>query len=106
MLLEKKAEELLSRLPALEAELSNPDCVRDQKRFRALSGEHAYLNTVKETFQTLQKAQKELDEAKSLLKSETDPSFIPVLEEEIKKLTELLEKKGQNLRRYSYRPIP
>ncbi len=106
MLLEKKAEELLSRLPALEAELSDPACVRDQKKFRTLSAEHSYLHLVQETLQTLTKAQKELEEAKALLKSETDPSFISVLEDEIQKLTDLLEKKGTEFETLLVPPDP
>jgi len=102
----KKAEDLLARLPSLEAELSNPECVRDQKKFRALSAEHAYLNNVKDTFHTVQKAEKELEEARLLLKNENDPSFISVLEEEIKNLTATMEAKGQELETLLVPPDP
>jgi peptide chain release factor 1 len=106
MLLEKKAEELLARLPGLEVELSDPACVRDQKRFRGLSQEHSYLLNLRDTLSTLQKAEKELEEAKELSKSESDPSFQEILEEEIKKLEALTSKKSQELEEMLVPPDP
>ncbi len=98
--MEAKIQELLNRLPGVEEALGQPDVFDDQKRYKELSQEHSYLTTIKEGWETLQSARKELKENKELLKSETDEEFRTVLQEEIALLEEKVptaEAKLENL---------
>lgn len=82
-MIEQRVLKLLSGLDEVERQLGDPSVMSDQKAFKKLSQEHAYLSELKEiwsTFETLKKAQVE---NKNLLKEEQDPEIIALLEEEI-----------------------
>lgn len=101
-MLGKKAEKMLSRLSEVETQLGDPDLFSDQKRYIALTQEHAHLLEVKGVFEKLRKTQKELEESKLLLEQEEDKEgeFALILQEELPKLEaeiSLLEHKLSNL---------
>ncbi len=81
--MERKVPELLKRLAVLEEMLGQPDVLSDQKQYRALTQEHSYLSEIQNAWQKLQKAKKEYEEAKQLLKDESDFDFCEVLREEV-----------------------
>jgi peptide chain release factor 1 len=98
--MEAKIRQLLSRLHDLEQILGEPDVFDDQKRYKELSQEHSYLNSIKEGWIALELARKELLENSDLLKSESDVEFQEVLREEIALLdvqVPLFEAKLENL---------
>jgi peptide chain release factor 1 len=84
--MEKKIQQLLSRLPVIEAALSAEESLNDRKKYRALTQEHAYLSSLKSTYLTLKDVEKQLAEAHDLTKMEKDPSFLQLLTEEIDRL--------------------
>jgi len=81
-----KIEGLLSRLEEVETALGNPDVHSDKKKYKELSQEHSYLSELRESYQQFQKAEKELEDNKALLKEESDPEFTSVIKEDIEKL--------------------
>jgi peptide chain release factor 1 len=81
-MIEKKVLSLLSRLPELENTLGNPEIFNDQKKYRALAQEHAYLQELKTAWEETQNIQKQLDDNRELLKLEKDPDFEEVLRED------------------------
>ena len=81
-----KVQELLGRLPAVEQKLVDPETIQDQKKFRELSQEHAYLTDLKEAWTHFEKQSKELKASRELLKSEADPEFVQVVQDDIAKL--------------------
>lgn len=82
--MEKKIRALLSRLTELEAMLSQPDLLLgDQKKYRAVTQEHAYLTEIKETVEELERISKQQQENKDLLHSESDPAFVKLLREDL-----------------------
>ncbi len=91
--MEKKIHLLLDRLSEVEEVLGRGEVYDDQKKFRALTQEHAYLTELKTTWEEKIKAAKQLIENQELLKIEKDPEFAQVLQEDIahlgKKLHEL-----------------
>lgn len=91
-MIEKKVEMLLKKLPEVEHKLGEPDVVSDQKRYRSLTQEHAYLSELQTVWHELVKARKHLEENQALLKTENDPDFAHILEEDIKHLSEKIEK--------------
>jgi peptide chain release factor 1 len=87
--MEQRVVKLIERLSEVEDLLGQPDTLSDQKLYKELTREHAYLSQVKEAWQQLQKIQKDLADSRQLLKEETDEELVGMLKEEI----ESLEKK-------------
>lgn len=92
--MEKKIQELLDRLSVVEAEMVDPSVSSDQKRYRALTQEHSFLSDVKHISTSLDRATRQLDDNRLLLKEETDLDFAAVLREDM----ELLQKQAEELR--------
>lgn len=83
---EKKVNELLSRLSDVEHRLGEPGILNDQKLYRGLTQEHSYLSELKHAWEELVRSEKQLADNFSLLKTETDPDFTKILEEDTQKL--------------------
>jgi len=75
--------QLLARFDELERLLAQPDAFADQKRYRALTQEHAYLSEVKNAFEVFDKARRTLADNVELLEGESDAEMRTLLEEEI-----------------------
>jgi peptide chain release factor 1 len=81
--MEKKVRKLLERLSEVEDMLGNPHVYEDQKKYRALTQEHAYLAEVKVIWDGIESAKKQIEENEKLLKVEKDLEFSEVLREDI-----------------------
>jgi len=86
--METKAKKLISRLDEVERLLGDPAILSDKARYKELTQEHSYLSDVKNVFEPLTKAKKDLEDAETLLKEEKDESFAEALREEITSLTQ------------------
>ena len=86
---ETKVRQLMDRLAQVEDELSQPDVIKNQKKFKVLSQEHAHLSEIKLINDELIRVQKELDETEELLKQESDPDFGLILRDELNTLDKL-----------------
>ena len=99
-MIENKIQKNLARFKELEDILGNPDIYNDQKKYRALSQEHAYLTDLKQTWDTLEKKKNELGDNQELLKLEKDPEFTAVLRDDntqLEKDIEIYQKKLEEL---------
>jgi peptide chain release factor 1 len=105
-MLKEKAEQLLKKLPELETELGNPEVFSDQKRFKQLSQEHSYLSDLKAVYEELCASEKEFADNKDLLKEETDPEFVEMLQAEVDSLAEKLPQLEQRLSNLLVPPNP
>lgn len=81
-----KVQRLLARLYEVEELLGHPETLSNQKSYRDLTREHAQLSQLKEAWDHLQSAQKELTENQALLTTEQDPEMVVLLKEEITRL--------------------
>lgn len=104
--MQERVERLIERLRVVEEELGNPDAPSDQKKYRELTQEHAYLSEVKETWSLLQKATVELGESREMVAQESDPEFLDVLQEEIKTLEADVERLSDVLSNLLVPPDP
>jgi peptide chain release factor 1 len=98
--MEKKIEQLVSRLAEVEGQLGHPEIFNDQKKYKELTQEHAYLSEVKRVSDELVSSKKQLSDNAELIKSETDPDFAAVLKEDsdsLEKRIEQLQSKLENL---------
>lgn len=101
-----KYTDAITRLQELEVELSLPDAASDQKRYRERGQEFARLTDLKTLFEDVDKLEKEFADNEELLKSEKDPEFIAVLNEELEALKTKLEAARHKLEMALYPPSP
>lgn len=87
----EKLEEFVGRYKELEEKISDPDVIKDAKRYKNLMQEHAHLQETVEVFEKYKKLKNELDDAKLLLKNETDPGMREMAEEEKSTLEDLVD---------------
>lgn len=81
-----KVQRLLARLQEVEELLGHPETLSDQKRYRELTQEHSQLSQLRDVWERLSSAQKQLDENRALLTSEQDPEMVVLLKDEITRL--------------------
>lgn len=86
--MEERIRQLLSRLEKVEDLLGQPGVLSNQKEYRSLTQEHAYLSELKEVWNKIAETELQLEESSSLLKSEQDLEFQEMIREEIAKLEE------------------
>ncbi len=81
-MMKKKVLQLLSRLTEVEQQLGMPEIFGDQKLYRSLTQEHAYLHEVRTMWDESERLRKQLLDNQELLKTEGDPTFAEVLQED------------------------
>ena len=104
--MEARLRRLQSRLEEVEDLLGKAEVLADQKQYKALAQEHAYLSQVKEARQHLQNLEKQLLENQKLLKEEKDPDFVEVIREDIASLEKNLEQAKKALETLLVPPDP
>ena len=83
--MKKKLEQFVIRLKELELELGKPDAIQDQKVYRKLSQEHAYLTQITQIHANIERIEKDLMDNHSMLKQESEEEMIQMIEETIEK---------------------
>lgn len=104
--MENQVRKLLDRLEKVEALLSQEQAIADQKQFRALAQEHAYLTDIKEMWLRCDSLQKQISDSQALLKQESDPAFIEVIREDIAQLENSLGEAQKSLENLLVPPDP
>ncbi len=82
----------------LERLLADPAAATDQARFRKLNKEYSDLKEIVQAYDEYAQAQTELNESKSLLKSEQDPEMKELVQAEITELQKKLPELEQQLK--------
>lgn len=90
----KKIHQLLVRLAEVEEVLGQPHVYEDQKKYKALSQEHAYLTELRNAHEEEKSLLRQMSDNQEMLKSEKDPEFTEVLKVD----NLLLEKRIEELR--------
>jgi peptide chain release factor 1 len=101
--IEKKALAFVSKLEEVEKQLGNPEVHLDQKLYKTLMQQHSYLTSVKESFEKVQKMEKEIAENRSLLE---DPELAEMAKQELSFLEKNLEKERAHLQLLLVPPDP
>lgn len=84
--MERKVQQLFERLAEVEEVLGQPHAYEDQKKYRALTQEHAYLSELKAAWTEKKSLEQQIQDNQELLKSERDLEFADVLREDIAQL--------------------
>jgi peptide chain release factor 1 len=89
--MDEKLDKISERFRDLELEMSRPEVVSDQKRFRELNKERSQIVPIVYAYEDLKRCRKELEESESLLKSEKDPEMREMLQTEAAELRAKIE---------------
>ncbi len=95
--MEDKLERIRARLAEIDGEMSIPEVVADQNRFRDLTRERSQIAPIVQMYEEYRKLLKDLEDSKQLLDSETDPDMKAMLQAEARDLPEKIEDYRQKL---------
>jgi peptide chain release factor 1 len=91
----EKLQEIKKRYDELTAQVSDPEIIADQKRWRELVKEHSALEEIVEKFQQYLKAQQEIEDWREMGK---DPEFAETAEAECAALSQAVERYLEELK--------
>lgn len=104
--METRVRKLLKRHEELEQLLGHPETLADQKEYRLLTQEHAYISEVKEMWEALEHCHIQLKDDKELLELEKEPEIISLLKQEIESLEQKILKLNNQLEALLVPPDP
>ena len=89
--MEAKLKSLETRYHALEDEMSRPETIADQNRFKNINREHSHLSPVIQKYGDYKRMTKELSDNRELILQEKDPEMREMLQSEIESLEKGIE---------------
>ena len=93
-----KLEELVTNLEEIMQELSNPDVVNDQERFRKLMKEQSDLTPIVEKYKEYKKAKQDEEDSLMILDEESDEEMKEMAKEELSEAKKAIERCEQELK--------
>ena len=87
----EKLEEIESRFKQLETQISDPDIMKDMKRYKEVTQEHSHLQEVVAEISNYRRISSEIEDARLMIDSETDSEMKEMAHEELKGLEESFE---------------
>jgi len=86
-----KLEKLHYKFSEVEKMISDPEIIKDQKRYKELMMEYSHLKDINEAYLEYKKMVEELSDAKEMISEETDPEMKEMAKEEMKELESQVE---------------
>jgi peptide chain release factor 1 len=93
-----KLQSIKDKFQTIEQQLSDPEVVSDQARFRKLNKEYSGLKEIVRAYDDWSRAKRQLNEALAMQKNEGDPEMRALVEEEAAELQERLPELEQQLK--------
>ena len=94
----EKLKSIKAKYEALSEQIVKPEVIADNKEWTKLVKEHSSLEPVVQTYERLEKVQSDLNGAKEMLDSETDPEMLELAKEEWEDKKRELEKVTEELK--------
>ncbi len=94
----EKLDEIESRFNELEKQISDPDIMKDMKRYKEVAQEHSHLQDVVSEITNYRRISSEIADANTMLKNETDAEMKEMAQEELKGLEEEFEESEAKLK--------
>lgn len=93
-----KLDEITERHAELEKLISDPEVIRDRDRYKTLMQEYSGLQDVVEEIATFRRLSGEIDDARSMLETETDDEMKAMAQDELDGLEEALRESEARLK--------
>lgn len=104
--MQERISKLLSRLEQVEDLLGRSDVLSNQKEYKSLTQEHAYLSEIKEAVTSLETLKKQKDENQELLKIEKDLEFQNIIKEDLDSIEEQIVSTSKRIENLLVPPDP
>ena len=104
--MQEQIRKLLKRFEEVEELLGQAEVLADQKKYRELAQEHAYLAQIKEQWHHIQNLQRQIENNGALLKVEKDPEFQQFIRDEIATLESTAKEARHQLENLLVPPDP
>jgi peptide chain release factor 1 len=92
MLVQSKFEELSRKYEELNDELSKPEVIADQSRFKKIAKEQSDLDEIIRAYRSLSSAQNEISDLEGIISADEDPELVELAREDLPALQEKAEK--------------
>lgn len=102
----EKLDEYKQQLASLDEKLSDGEVMKDMKKYRDLTMERSHLSPVIEALEELKSIEEQIQDAKELVKGESDAELVELAKEEINLLEEQREAKEKECRMLLIPPDP
>lgn len=93
-----KLEAIKDKYLRVEEQLSDPEVIADQQRFRKLNKEHSDLKEIVQVYDTYKSTRRQLEEVREMVRQETDPEMKALAQAELQELQELAPKIEQEMK--------
>ncbi len=93
-----KLEGIAERYHEVEQLISDPEIMKDMKRYKELMQEHAQLRETVEEFEKYKQVAQEVEDARALIEGEEDPEMCEMAKEELQSLEEKKESLSDTLK--------
>ena len=93
-----RLEDLVRRLEEINIELSDPDTISNQEKYRALMKEQNDLTPIVEKYQEYKKAKEGVEDSLAILEEESDEDMRELAKEELNECKQLVENCEQELK--------
>jgi peptide chain release factor 1 len=97
MLVQSKFEELSRKYEELNNELTKPEVISDQAKFKKIAKEQADLDEIISAYQSLSSTQSEISDIEAIISSDEDPELVELAREDLPALQEKAAKLEQEL---------
>ena len=94
----EKLDEIENRFKELEKQISDPEIMKDMKKYKEIAQEHSHLVDTVEEIKNYKRLNIEIEEARELIQNETDAEMKEMAQEELLGLEQNLEKSEENLK--------
>ncbi|MDW8106201.1 MAG: peptide chain release factor 1 [Armatimonadota bacterium] len=95
--LRTRLAEALAKLPEIEAQLADPEVLRDPSALQRLGKQHAELSELRALYERYQQAEAQLREAEQIIEAGDDPELVALAQEERETAQKHLEEYGRLL---------
>ena len=93
-----KINKMVEKYQEYEQKLSDPDIVKDVKKYKEIMQEHSHLKEIVDCYEKYREIETQIEDAKALIADEKDPEMREMAKEELKDLELAIEKQNTEMK--------
>lgn len=93
-----KLNKMVEKYQEYEQKLSDPDIVKDVKKYREIMQEHSHLKEIVDCYERYKEIQQQIDDTKALIAEEKDHDMKEMAREELKTLEQAIEAQNTEMK--------
>ena len=93
-----KVNKMVEKYQEYEQKLSDPDIVKDVKKYKEIMQEHSHLKEIVDCYEKYRETEQQIEDAKALISEEKDPEMKEMAKEELKTLEHTIEQQTTEMK--------